>query len=124
MQTPVLDFISSPWVYVCALSLPLGLAMAACLIVGVFSDDRENPRQALSKVFSRDNRLLSLSQFSAIAALIGVVDWLLWIWLRVPSGNGSPALAAMSVWGFGFVAGVALFGIGIIGLHIASRSQK
>ena len=76
------------------------------------------------KALSRNNRLLSLSQFFAIAALIGVVNWLLWIWLRVPPGNGSPALAAMSVVGFGFVAGVASFGIGIIGLHIASRSQK
>lgn len=37
METPVLDFINSPWVYVAGLSLPVGLAVAFCLIVSTCS---------------------------------------------------------------------------------------
>ncbi len=75
-------------------------------------------------VFNRENRLLSWFQLLALVGIIGLVDWLLWIWLKIPTGSASPMLEVMSLWGFAFVAGLTSFGIGVVGIHMASRSQK
>lgn len=42
METPVLDFISSPWIYVVGLSLPAGLAIAFWLIIDVVANSGKN----------------------------------------------------------------------------------
>lgn len=66
---------------------------------------------------------LSLPQFFLLLAVITVVNGLLWFWLVVPADAGSPALAAMSVWGFALVAGLASVAIAAIGMAIAEKSR-
>lgn len=75
-------------------------------------------------IFNRENRLLSWGQFLALVSIIGFANWLLWIWLKIPPEQASPALELMNVWGFGIVAFPTSFLIGIMGLHLAARKQE
>jgi len=54
---------------------------------------------------------------AGILITITVVGYLLWGWIAVPPEVSSPAVSAMSVWGFGIIALPASFLIGIVVLR-------
>ena len=126
MGTPFLDLMNSPWPYVIAFGFVLGVAMLIVLLMDAFSGDSKNEPLTLREAFSQENRLLSNRQFFALVGTIGCVDWLVWIWMRIPPDARaiSPALELMNLWGFAVVAGLASFGVGIIGIHLATLKEK
>jgi hypothetical protein len=126
METPILDIVNSPWPYVIVAFFVLGVAMLIVLLMDALSDDRNNAPLKGPNVFSQENRLLSNRQFFALVGTIGFVDWLIWIWMRIPPDARaiSPMLELMNLWGFAVVAGLASFGIGMIGIHLATVKQK
>lgn len=65
-----------------------------------------------------------LLAFITINLVAAIVCFLLWIWIKVPEEAGSPALSAMSEWGWGVVAMPAYFGICFIGIHLLSRKTN